>query len=199
MHSLEAEDGQEPGAYSGTGEIRAGMRCWRWCSDKSWSTFSPAGAELMSRSGMRIGECGDVAKRKADKSDGLAPPGVGHEQIAVGCLDDRGVRELAWSLFESFEDLEVLPIGTDCEIERRACVVAVVEGEDDAAVSEADGIDAGVGVGQGDEVDGAPCFSIVEGVGDCDARGSSAAAGIEAQMMSGEEDDRGLDDADGGG
>ena len=65
-------------------------------------------------------------------------------------------------VFEGFEDLEMFSIFADGEVERGTGVVAIVEDEEDASVAEADGVDAGVGVGQCEQAGLGPCATVVE-------------------------------------
>ena len=63
-------------------------------------------------------------------------------------MNDGGIGVFAGLVFEGVEDSEVVAVGADGEIERCAALGGVVVDEDDASIAEADGIDAGVGVGQ---------------------------------------------------
>src|SRR5580698_731 len=85
----------------------------------------------------------------------------------------------------------------DGEVEWSAAFGGVVVDEDDASVAEADGIDAGVGIGDIDGAGGRPGSATVGGVCDDDLAGVGGGASIQAKFVVGKLYDRGLDDADG--
>lgn len=77
-------------------------------------------------------------------------------------MNDGGIGVFAGLVFEGIEELEVIAVETDGEIERCAALGGVVVDEDDASIAEADGIDAGVGVGQVDGMGLRPGEAVVE-------------------------------------
>jgi hypothetical protein len=91
---------------------------------------------------------GHAGYRHAGETNALSVPSVSDVEIAAFALNDGRIGILSGFVFEGFEDIEVIAIGADGEVERRAACGGVVEDEDDASVAEADGINAGVGVGQ---------------------------------------------------
>src|SRR5487761_685662 len=102
------------------------------------------------------------------ETDALSVPGVGDVELAVFALNDGGIGELAGLVFEGGEDLEVLSVGADGEVERGAVFGAVVVDENNATVAEADGVDAGVRVGDIDGMGLRPGEAVIEGVRDTD-------------------------------
>ena len=136
-----------------------------------------------------------VCQGDGGEADAFAVPGVGDVEFAVFALDDGGIGVLAGLVFESGEDFEVLAVGADGEIEWGSACGGVVVDEDDAAVAEAYGVDAGVGVGEVGGVGLGPGEAVVEGVGDADAADVGGGAGVEAEMFFAERDDGGLDDS----
>ena len=101
--------------------------------------------------------------------------------------------------FESLEDAEVFAIGADGEVQRRAALGGVVEDENDAAIAESYGIEAGVGVGEIEGVNGAPVQAGVGGIGDADFGDLFGGTGVETKGAVFEANDGRLDDAIGAG
>ena len=108
----------------------------------------------------------DCRKGQVDVLDGEALPGVGDVEVAGGGLDDGGVGELGGGVFEGAKELEVFAVAGDSEVQGGSSLCGVVEDEDDAAVAEGDGVQAGVVAGEIEEVDGGPGEATIEGVGD---------------------------------
>jgi hypothetical protein len=65
-------------------------------------------------------------------------------------------------VFQGFEDFEVFPVCADGETERSSALGTVVVDEDDAAVSECYGVDAGVGAGEVGGVGWRPGEAVIE-------------------------------------
>ena len=131
------------------------------------------------------------------EADSFAVPGPGHEEVAVLALDDCGVGVLAGLVFEGREHLEVLAVGADGEVERGSVFSVVVVDENDVAVAETDGVDAGVWIGKVEWVGLSPGDAVVEGVGGADTTDVRGGAGVETEMIFVKGDDGGLDDSGG--
>lgn len=92
----------------------------------------------------------------------LPVPSVGYVEFAGFALNDGGIRVLGGLVLQSGEDFVVFSVGADREVERSSALGAVVVDEDDAAVSESYGVDAGVGVGEIGGVGVRPGEAVVE-------------------------------------
>lgn len=141
---------------------------------------------------MRVGY---VCHGHGGEANALPVPGVGHVEFAGFALNDRGIRVLARLIFQGVEDFEVFAIGADGEIERSSALGGVVVDEDDAAVSESYGVDAGVGVGEVGGMGLRPGEAVIERVRHADATYIGCGAGVEAQMFVAKRDNGGLDDS----
>ena len=116
-------------------------------------------------------------------------------EVRVSALNDGGVGVFAGLVFEGLEQGKVFAVFAYGEVEGGASGGGVVVDEDDAAVAEAYGVDAGVGVGEIERVGLAPGDAVVEGVGGADMGDVAGGAGVEAQVVFAEVDDGGLDDS----
>ncbi len=129
--------------------------------------------------------------------DGFAVVGVGHFEVAVGCLDEGGIGVFTGLVLKSAEHGEVFSVGGDGEVEGGASAGGVVVKEDDTAIAEGDGVYAGVGVGYFEGAGLGPGDAEVVGIRDGDARGKSGGAGVEAEVLAAEGDYGGLNDSGG--
>lgn len=129
-----AKDGNmEPGLVFGIGKGRGSLyfqeytivfscqkrRFWRVDGTKGWRRFGAVRAKfraggpvtrLLRGSDMRTGRRWDVSNRESNEFDGLAAPGVGDKQVAIGRLNNGGIGVLAGTVFEGFEDLKMLTV-----------------------------------------------------------------------------------------
>ncbi len=86
-------------------------------------------------------------------------------------------------------------IGADGEVQRRAALGGVVKDENDAAVGESNGVEAGIGVGEIEGVNGGPVKAGVGGIGDADFGDLFGGTGVHAKRAVFEANDGRLDDA----
>ncbi len=80
---------------------------------------------------------GNFRQRITEEANLLATPGVGHQQVAIGGLDQGRIRILARTRFQIVEILPMLAIIADCQVERRAALRGAIVDHYQAAIPQA--------------------------------------------------------------
>ncbi len=125
----------------------------------------------------------------------LALPSVGDVDEAILGLDDRGIAELLlWLVFKDQRGFPGLTVLAHGEVERAATFGGVVVDQQMSAVSERDGIGAGVWIWQIGERNLAPGFACIVGVDLKNFPLLGAANGL--QFVAAEEENAWLDGSD---
>ena len=115
--------------------------------------------------------------------------------VAIATLDHGRIRIFAGITFQNVKNVEVFTIGADSQVERSAAFGGVVENEQDTAIGQRDGVNAGVRVWKIESMNGGPVDAAVVRIGDADFGDLLGGAGVETQSSVLQTDDGGLNDA----